>query len=38
MSQATEPHAYVPERGGWRTCAICGQGANASIHRKRKEG
>jgi hypothetical protein len=26
------PHRYVAERAGWRTCAVCGQGANAHIH------
>lgn len=29
-----EPHAYVaPAVSRWRTCALCGQGANGSIHR-----
>lgn len=28
-----ERHRYVAERSGWRTCRLCGQGANASVHR-----
>lgn len=28
------PHAYVaPSVPQWRTCAVCGVGANASVHR-----
>lgn len=32
---ARTPHPYQPEAGNtrWRTCAICGRGANASIHK-----
>ena len=30
----TAPHRYVPTGAArWRTCALCGVGANASIHR-----
>lgn len=29
-----EPHAYIPQGvPGWRTCDLCGAGANARIHR-----
>ena len=30
---AQTPHQYQAERSGWRTCAICGRGANAAIHK-----
>jgi hypothetical protein len=31
----TTPHAYVPSGvPRWRTCQLCGIGANASIHRQ----
>lgn len=34
MSDRLTPHAYVPEgTPGWRTCKVCGIGANGSIHR-----
>ena len=29
----TMPHAYVSQGMNWRTCAVCGRGANARIHR-----
>lgn len=30
----TERHAYVPQGvPTWRTCKLCGRGANAAIHR-----
>jgi 2'-5' RNA ligase len=33
-----KPHAYVPQGvGTWRTCAVCGLGANSSVHRKQAE-
>ena len=33
-NEATKPHAYVREGvGRWRTCAVCGRGANAQIHK-----
>lgn len=29
-----EPHQYVAEGPSqWRTCAVCGRGANAGIHK-----
>jgi hypothetical protein len=31
---STEKHAYVSQEvPTWRTCAMCGCGANAKIHR-----
>lgn len=31
------PHRYVrPATPGWRTCTLCGIGANAEIHRGTK--
>lgn len=33
----TTPHRYVrPDVPRWRTCALCGIGANAEIHRETK--
>lgn len=34
--QRTEPHTYEAEKSGWRTCRICGRGANAGIHKPRR--
>lgn len=33
-TNSTEPHLYVSQGvPGWRTCALCGVGANAGIHK-----
>ncbi len=34
LQRKTTPHAYVaPAVRQWRTCAYCGIGANAKVHR-----
>lgn len=36
--RTNEPHAYQAiGTPGWRTCALCGAGANATIHRKKDQ-
>lgn len=37
--QRVTPHTYVPWPGNhrWRTCQICGRGANADLHRTSTE-
>ena len=37
-SERNQPHQYQGHPGGagagWRTCQVCGRGANAQIHKK----